>query len=100
MTFEEYADLARQLAERRRAGERGVTIAERHRDLPAAVDFLDRRLAGQGTRLDQLGRAIGEPPTAPAPTEADPASEQSPVAAGGPPGRRGPPGRGGGGPRG
>ncbi|MEV4809944.1 hypothetical protein [Micromonospora avicenniae] len=85
MTFEEYADLARQLAERRRAGERGIAAAERRRDLHAAADFLDRRLAGQGTRLDQLGRAIGQPVTVPAPTEVDSASEQSPVAAGGPP---------------
>ncbi|SIQ38981.1 hypothetical protein [Micromonospora avicenniae] len=76
MTFEEYADLARQLAERRRAGERGVAAAERRRDLHTAADFLDRRLAGQGTRLDQLGRAIGEPVTVSAPTEVDSASER------------------------
>ncbi|MEU4678148.1 hypothetical protein [Micromonospora sp. NPDC023737] len=85
MTFEEYADLARQLAERRRAGDRGVTTAEHRRDLHAAADFLDRRLTGQGTRLDRLGRAIGEPLTVSAPTEVHSASEQSPAAAGGPP---------------
>ncbi|TDC25337.1 hypothetical protein E1211_31070, partial [Micromonospora sp. 15K316] len=61
MTFEEYAQLARQLAERRRSGDRGSAAAEPHRDLHAAADILDGRLTAQGKRLDLLGRAIGEP---------------------------------------
>ena len=41
MSFEEYAALARQLAEQRRAGEqRAAAESERRRDLHAAVDYL------------------------------------------------------------
>ncbi|MEV6376536.1 hypothetical protein [Micromonospora musae] len=64
MTFEEYAELARLLAERRGAGAQSVAAAERRRDLHAAADFLDGRLTAQGRRLDLLGRAVGEPPAA------------------------------------
>ncbi|MET8309737.1 hypothetical protein [Micromonospora sp. NPDC005173] len=60
MSFEEYAALARQLAEQRRVGERNAAAeSERRRDLHAAVDYLHQRLTAQGHRLDQLGRAIG-----------------------------------------
>ncbi|MBQ1015421.1 hypothetical protein KBX53_31740, partial [Micromonospora sp. M51] len=60
MSFEEYAALARQLSEQRRAGERhAATESARRRDLHAAVDSLQQRLTAQGQRLDQLGRAIG-----------------------------------------
>ncbi|WP_433114152.1 hypothetical protein [Micromonospora sp. CA-246542] len=83
MSFEEYAALARQLAEHRRAGERD-TAAEsaRRRDLHAAADYLHQRLTAQGQRLDQLGRAIGvdQPPAA------------APPDAGAPPGPPFPPG--------
>ncbi|WFF00520.1 hypothetical protein [Micromonospora sp. WMMD964] len=69
MSFEEYAALARQLSEQRRAGEQhAATEAARRRDLHAAVDYLQQRLTAQGHRLDQLGRAIGvdqPPPGAP-----------------------------------
>ncbi|MEU2662518.1 hypothetical protein [Micromonospora sp. NPDC007220] len=72
-TFEEYAALARQLAERRQAGERGAAAdADRRRNLHAAADYLQHRLTAQGQRLDQLGQAIGIPassvPTGAAPT--------------------------------
>ncbi|WP_433386587.1 hypothetical protein [Micromonospora sp. KLBMP9576] len=71
-TFDEYAALARQFAERRRAGERGAAAdAERRRNLHATADYLQHRLTAQGQRLDQLGQAIGIPassvPTGPAP---------------------------------
>ncbi|MEU8160804.1 hypothetical protein [Micromonospora parva] len=60
MSFEEYAALARQLSEQRRAGEQhAATESARRRDLHAAVDSLEQRLTAQGQRLDQLGRAIG-----------------------------------------
>ncbi|MEU5946641.1 hypothetical protein ABZ793_13905 [Micromonospora sp. NPDC047465] len=73
--YSEYAALARQLAERRRAGERGAAAeAERRRNLHAAADYLQHRLTAQGQRLDQLGQAIGVPapgvPTGPAPAPA------------------------------
>ncbi|MFG3420707.1 hypothetical protein [Micromonospora sp. NPDC048063] len=73
--YSEYAALARQLAERRRAGERGAAAeAERRRNLHAAADYLQHRLTAQGQRLDQLGQAIGIPasgvPTGPASTPA------------------------------
>ncbi|MER7331869.1 MULTISPECIES: hypothetical protein [unclassified Micromonospora] len=73
--FSEYAALARQLAERRRAGERGAAAeAERRRNLHAAADYLEHRLTAQGQRLDQLGQAIGIPasgvPAGPAPATA------------------------------
>ncbi|MGQ5263020.1 hypothetical protein ACTWLT_20000 [Micromonospora sp. ZYX-F-536] len=71
MSFEEYAALARQLAEQRRAGERDAAAeSERRRDLHATVDYLHQRLTAQGHRLDQLGRAIGidQPAGAPGPT--------------------------------
>ncbi|RKN50737.1 hypothetical protein [Micromonospora endolithica] len=64
-TFSEYAALARHLADQRRAGERGAAAeAERRRDRHAAADSLQHRLTAQGRRLDQLGRAIGLPPSA------------------------------------
>ncbi|MEH1169085.1 hypothetical protein V6V47_27260 [Micromonospora sp. CPCC 205539] len=69
MSFEEYAALARQLAEQRRTGERDAAAeSERRRGLHAAVDYLHQRLTAQGHRLDQLGRAINvdQPATAPA----------------------------------
>ncbi|MEU8261368.1 hypothetical protein AB0C02_12200 [Micromonospora sp. NPDC048999] len=77
-TFEEYAALIRALAEQRRAGEHGAAVeADRQRALRTAADQLQRRLAAQGQRLDQLGQAIGQPrpgpptaPTAPAPATA------------------------------
>ncbi|MFC5922632.1 hypothetical protein [Micromonospora vulcania] len=60
MSFEDYAALARQLAEQRRAGERDAAAeSERRRGLHATVDYLHERLNAQGYRLDQLGRAIG-----------------------------------------
>ncbi|MGC4856891.1 hypothetical protein ACLQ24_26850 [Micromonospora sp. DT4] len=60
MSFEEYAALARELADHRRAGERDAAAeSERRRDLHAAADYLHQRLTAQGHRLDQLGRAIG-----------------------------------------
>ncbi|MFF0314452.1 hypothetical protein ACFYPH_07340 [Micromonospora sp. NPDC005252] len=68
MSFEEYAALARQLAEHRRACERDAAAeSERRRDLHAAADYLHQRLTAQGHRLDQLGRAIGidQPPAGP-----------------------------------
>ncbi|MFG1654662.1 hypothetical protein ACGFIE_32525 [Micromonospora sp. NPDC049275] len=68
MSFEEYAALARQLAEHRRAGERDAAAeSERRRDLHAAADYLHQRLTAQGHRLDQLGRATGidQPPAGP-----------------------------------
>ncbi|SCG42321.1 hypothetical protein GA0070609_1156 [Micromonospora echinaurantiaca] len=69
MSFAEYAALARQLAELRPpAGRAGV--AGRRRNLAAAADHLERRLTAQGERLDQLGRAIGQPPAIPPPTGA------------------------------
>ncbi|MGK5518045.1 hypothetical protein ACSNN9_01670 [Micromonospora sp. URMC 107] len=65
-TFEDYAALARHLAAQRRASEQGAAAeSARHRDLHAAVDYLDRRLTAQGQRLDQLGRTIGSPPPPP-----------------------------------
>ncbi|MFG3699116.1 hypothetical protein ACGF5C_14535 [Micromonospora sp. NPDC047620] len=70
--YSEYAALARQLAERRRAGERGAAAeAERRRNLHAAADYLQHRLTAQGQRLDQLGQAIGLPaPGVPTPAAA------------------------------
>ncbi|MFI6781722.1 hypothetical protein [Micromonospora sp. NPDC050276] len=83
MSFEEYAALARQLSDQRRAGEqRAAAESARRRDLHAAVDYLQQRLAAQGQRLDQLGRAIGidqpaatptPPPTAPGTGDGEPA---------------------------
>ncbi|MCW3816979.1 hypothetical protein ONA91_21255 [Micromonospora sp. DR5-3] len=88
--FEEYAALARELSARQRGGEQAVAAeAERRRSLQAAVDQLGQRLAAQGRRLDQLGRAAGLSP-APATDAPDPAAAASsgaPVAAPiGPPG--------------
>ncbi|MFC7712202.1 hypothetical protein [Micromonospora lupini] len=89
MSFEEYAALARQLAEHRRAGERDAAAeSERRRDLHAAADYLHQRLTAQGHRLDQLGRAIGvdQPPTGPPPAPAgDPAAWPGPPAGSGSP---------------
>ncbi|MEU7612160.1 hypothetical protein [Micromonospora sp. NPDC049204] len=70
MSFEEYAALARQLAEQHRAGEQHAAAeSARRRDLHAAVDYLHQRLTAQGQRLDQLGQAIGvdQPAAGPAP---------------------------------
>lgn len=78
VSFEEYAALARQLAEQRRTVERDAAAeSERRRDLHATADYLHQRLTAQGHRLDQLGRAIGidQPATAPA---ADPVSGSGP----------------------
>ncbi|MFI6264185.1 hypothetical protein [Micromonospora sp. NPDC051006] len=73
MTFEEYAVLARQLAEHRRAGERDAAAeTERRRNLHATADSLHHRLTAQGQRLDQLGRAIGVPPPPPGPPTGTP----------------------------
>ncbi|MGC4875210.1 hypothetical protein ACLQ26_02930 [Micromonospora sp. DT43] len=107
MSFEEYAALARQLAEHRRAGERDAAAeSERRRDLHAAADYLHQRLTAQGHRLDQLGRATGidQPPAGPtaapgndasaASTAAPPVGFGSPTAtgsAGHPAARPGPP---------
>ncbi|SCE91284.1 hypothetical protein GA0074695_2101 [Micromonospora viridifaciens] len=58
--FEEYAALVRELTARQRGGERAVAAeAERRRALQTAVEQLGQRLAAQGQRLDQLGRAAG-----------------------------------------
>ncbi|MEH0984190.1 hypothetical protein [Micromonospora sp. CPCC 205556] len=80
-TFDEYAAAVRQLSVQVREGERGAAAeAERRRRLHAGVAELGQRLAVQGQRLDQLGRAIGVPPDAapapggdPAPSATDPA---------------------------
>ncbi|MFG1917794.1 hypothetical protein [Micromonospora sp. NPDC048898] len=75
VSFEEYAALARQLAEQHRAGEQHAAAeSARRRDLHAAVDYLHQRLTAQGHRLDQLGRATGidQPPAGPAPGSASP----------------------------
>ncbi|SIN08919.1 hypothetical protein SAMN04489832_2929 [Micromonospora cremea] len=91
MSFEEYAALARQLAEQRRAGERDAAVeSERRRDLHAAVDYLHQRLTAQGHRLDQLGHAIGvdQPAAVPPPAQ----SGTAPGSSAGPawPGPQGP----------
>ncbi|MEV4121043.1 hypothetical protein [Micromonospora sp. NPDC049645] len=91
MSFEEYAALARQLSEQRRAGEQhAATESARRRDLHAAVDYLQQRLTAQGQRLDQLGRAIGidQPAPAPPPTGAG-SGDGEPAGAAGAPGRAG-----------
>ncbi|WP_433534851.1 hypothetical protein ACQPZK_22260 [Micromonospora sp. CA-249363] len=95
MSFEEYAALARQLAEHRRAGERDAAAeSARRRDLYAAAEYLHQRLTAQGQRLDQLGRAIGvdQPPAAapPGPTGAT-GSTGDPAAWPGPPTEAAPP---------
>ncbi|MFC3500372.1 hypothetical protein ACFOOK_05240 [Micromonospora krabiensis] len=98
MTFEEYAALARQLAEHRRTGERDAAAeSERRRNLRAGVDYLHQRLTAQGQRLDRLGRAIGEASPAPGPLAGPPspyppAPSTAPVspAAANPPGPRSP----------
>ncbi|MFJ6168980.1 hypothetical protein ACIQH6_27955 [Micromonospora orduensis] len=94
MSFEEYAALARQLAEQRRAGEQHAAAeSERRRDLHAAVDSLHHRLTAQGHRLDQLGRAIDidQPAAGPPPAPGHPAPAPGPVD-GGPAGAAGAPG--------
>lgn len=74
--FEEYAALARELSARQRGGEQAVAAeAERRRALQATVDQLGQRLAAQGQRLDQLGRAIGAAP----PPEGSPVPVGSPA---------------------
>ncbi|RLP99808.1 hypothetical protein EAD98_01570, partial [Micromonospora sp. CV4] len=81
VSFEEYAALARQLAEQRRAGERDAAVeSERRRDLHAAVDYLHQRLTAQGHRLDQLGRAIGvdQPAAVPPPATGHPDPTSAP----------------------
>ncbi|MEU7946956.1 hypothetical protein AB0C50_19945 [Micromonospora taraxaci] len=97
VSFEEYAALARQLSEQRRAGEQhAATEAARRRDLHAAVDYLQQRLTAQGHRLDQLGRAIGidQPPPGP-PSSVGSAPSTPPSSAGSAPST--PPGTGDGG---
>ncbi|MEU8257662.1 hypothetical protein AB0C06_25740 [Micromonospora inaquosa] len=102
MSFEEYAALARQLSEQRRAGEQhAATESARRRDLHAAVDYLQQRLGAQGQRLARLGRAIGidqpAPPAGPgpdprtgAPGDTAPATgDGTPDGAAGAPGRAG-----------
>ncbi|WBB67335.1 hypothetical protein [Micromonospora sp. WMMD812] len=86
MTFEEYAALARQLAEHRRVGERDAAAeTERRRNLHAGADYLHQRLTAQWQRLDQLGRAIGVPPPPPGPA-AGPPSTVAPGSPAPPPG--------------
>ncbi|WP_405430696.1 hypothetical protein [Micromonospora sp. NBC_00617] len=87
MSFEEYAALARQLAEHRRAGEREAAAeSERRRDLHAAADYLHQRLIAQGHRLDQLGRAIGidQPPAGPTVAPGNDAPPGQPAGSGSP----------------
>ncbi|MGC4805848.1 hypothetical protein [Micromonospora sp. DT233] len=69
-TFSEYAALARHLADQRRETDQDAAAeTARRRALHASADQLAQRLAGQGHRLDQLGRALGLPPPAdPGPT--------------------------------
>ncbi|MET8199307.1 hypothetical protein [Micromonospora taraxaci] len=99
VSFEEYAALARQLSEQRRAGEQhAATAAARRRDLHAAVDYLQQRLTAQGHRLDQLGRAIGidqPPPGPPSSAGSAPFTPSPPSSAGSAPST--PPGTGDGG---
>ncbi|MEV0430345.1 hypothetical protein [Micromonospora sp. NPDC050495] len=80
MSYPEYAALARELAARQRGGEQAIAAeAEQRRTLRAGLDQLGHRLAAQGQRLDQLGRAIG---VAPPPTGApEPVDRPAPVAA-------------------
>ncbi|WP_428964560.1 hypothetical protein [Micromonospora fluostatini] len=89
-SYDDYVALARQLSERRRAGERDAAAdTDRRRSLLAAADQLDHRLAAQAQHLDQLGRAFGVPPPphpsaapgGPAPSTVPPVSGP-----GGPPG--------------
>jgi hypothetical protein len=57
----EYVALARQLDDAWRAVDATTTAAVHRRDeVSAAIDQLDRRLAAQGQRLAQLGRATGQ----------------------------------------
>lgn len=82
MSYPEYAALARELSARQRGGEQAIAAeAEQRRALRAGVDQLGQRLAAQGQRLEQLGRAIGAAPPA---TTAEPVDRPAPVAA--PPG--------------
>ncbi|GGL96029.1 hypothetical protein [Micromonospora yangpuensis] len=88
-SFDDYVALARELSERRRAGQRDAAAdTERRRGLHAAADQLDHRLAGQAQRLEQLGRTIDVPPPPYPPADAvPPAAGPAPAgtaAAGGP----------------
>lgn len=60
-TFEDYAALARQLAELRREGERSA-VQESHRlaTVSAEVNRVADRLAGQHNRLYQLSQVLGQ----------------------------------------
>ncbi|MER7167336.1 hypothetical protein ABT336_14855 [Micromonospora sp. NPDC000207] len=61
--FDDYVALARQLSDRRRDSAREAAVdSGRRRDLHAAVDHLDQRLAAQARHLDHLGRTLGVPP--------------------------------------
>ncbi|MEU7801186.1 hypothetical protein AB0B10_18140 [Micromonospora arborensis] len=92
VSFEEYATLARQLAEQHRAGEQHAAAeSERRRDLHATAEYLQQRLTTQGQRLDQLGRAIGlyQPTSGPA-SEPGPGRPDEAAAWPGPPSGSGP----------
>ncbi|MET7669167.1 hypothetical protein [Micromonospora luteifusca] len=94
VSFEEYAALARQLAEQHRAGvQHAAAESERRRDLHAAADYLQQRLTTQGQRLDQLGRAIDlyQPTSGPA-ADPGPPSTTPGSGDGGPAGAAGAPG--------
>ncbi|MFJ2081613.1 hypothetical protein ACI2KV_26720 [Micromonospora chokoriensis] len=96
VSFEEYAALAWQLSEQRRAGEQhAASEAARRRDLHAAVDYLQQRLTAQGHRLDQLGRAIGidQPPPGPPSSVGSAPSTPPGTGDGGDAGAAGAPGR-------
>ncbi|SCF42011.1 hypothetical protein [Micromonospora mirobrigensis] len=81
-TFDEYAALAARLSGQLRSGERAaVEETRRLRGLEAAAGQLDQRLAAQGHRLDQLGRAIGVP-MSDAPSGTVPAAPGPPVQTG------------------
>ncbi|MGW0432697.1 hypothetical protein ACWDV4_09145 [Micromonospora sp. NPDC003197] len=92
-SFDEYAALARQLHELRRAEEQtAAATSQRHDALMAGADQLGRRLAAQRQRLHQVAQEIGEPPPA---LEVDVWPVAGPVPAGwpGPPGQAMPPGQ-------
>ncbi|MFG1870872.1 hypothetical protein [Micromonospora arborensis] len=92
VSFEEYAALARQLAEQHRAGvQHAAAESERRRDLHAAADYLQQRLTTQGQRLDQLGRAIGlyQPASAAGAFAGPGTGDGAPAGAAGVPGRSG-----------
>ncbi|GAB2950456.1 hypothetical protein GCM10027280_43650 [Micromonospora polyrhachis] len=92
-SFDEYAALARQLHELRRAEERtAAATSQRHDVLVAGADQLGQRLAAQRQRLHQIAQAIGEPPPA---LEVDlrPVAGPGPTGWSGVPGQAMPPGQ-------